>query len=108
MLLLKIPPCLKRVATLSYKYQYSKADNDISQGSKAAHLRCGGIFNDNFLKFFLLPSVGDRIMKTDKCSYDKNLVPHLSGPHYTCVCIETLQKVFKTLIAKDKLTSVRG
>jgi len=29
-------------------------DTDISQGSVATHLRCGGIYNDSFITDFLL------------------------------------------------------
>jgi len=50
-----MPSHLKRVVTLACDTNlYSKADTNISQGSAAKRLKCGGIFNDNFIANLLL------------------------------------------------------
>jgi len=39
-------------------------NSNISQGSVATHLRCGGIFNDRFIASFLLSLMGKEFFKS--------------------------------------------
>jgi len=47
------PPHLKRVATISCEIVISILNTNISQGSVAKRLRCGGVFNDRCCKLLL-------------------------------------------------------
>ena len=56
----------------------------ISPGSVVTHLRCGGIFNDDFIAKFITKSAGERTSKIGQrlAKLDKNIVAYDSQGTY--------------------------
>ena len=42
------------------------SDTDVSQGRSAIHVRCGGIFNDDFVAYLLVNVSAKKILKIDQ------------------------------------------